>query len=180
VTDAPAAIRAEEPGDAQAISDVVAAAFGRPEVVRLVEAIRASPEFVPELSLVALHGDRVVGHVMISHAEVHDDGGGRHRLCTLSPLAVRPDAQHRGIGSALVLEATRRADALGESAVVLEGHPGFYGRLGFEHALPHGIVITLPGWAPPEAAQVCILHAYQPSIRGQVVYPPAFAEVIEH
>jgi putative acetyltransferase len=71
------------------------------------------------------------------------------------------------------------ADDRGEPLVVLEGSPVFYGRLGFEHALPYGIEITLPSWAPPEAAQVLRLRSYDPALRGRVVYPPAFDAVSE-
>ena len=69
-----------------------------------------------------------------------------------------------------VREVTRRA-AEGDPLVVLEGDPRFYGRIGFEHSDPHGIHITLPSWAPAEAAQVMLLTAYDPTIRGRVVYP---------
>ena len=64
--------------------------------------------------------------------------------------------------------------------VVLEGNPKYYGRLGFEPSAPQGITITLPSWAPPEAAQLMRLGSYDPAIRGHVIYPPAFDGVIEH
>lgn len=172
-------IRAEGPKDTREIADVVSGAFGSPTEARLVEAIRASENFIPELSLVAEHDGHVVGHVMISFVTLHDDHT-RHRIATLSPLAVAPDIQGQGIGSALVREVTARADALREPLVVLEGSPAFYGRLGFEHAALYGIHITLPSWAPAEAAQVLRLGTYDPTIRGQVVYPPAFNNVSEH
>lgn len=100
--------------------------------------------------------------------------------CMLSPLAVEPAFQRRGIGSALVREVTAQADALGEPLVVLEGSPRFYRRFGFEHSLLYGIEITPPSWAPPEAAQVLRLSGYDPSIRGRVKYPPAFDAFVEH
>lgn len=62
---------------------------------------------------------------------------------------------------------------------MLEGDPNFYGRLGFEHSVPQGIHITLPSWAPPEAAQVMRLRRYDPTVRGLIVYPPAFALFLE-
>ncbi|MSO78131.1 MAG: hypothetical protein EXQ79_00810 [Acidimicrobiia bacterium] len=77
------------------------------------------------------------------------------------------------MGSALVRDVTARADARGERLVVLEGSPLYYPRFGFEPSAPLGIHITLPSWAPPEAAQVLRLAKYDPSIRGRVVYPPA-------
>jgi putative acetyltransferase len=172
-------IRPERNDDEEQIGLVIEAAFGAPAVAVLVTAIRDSPEFIPELSLVAEVGGRVVGHVMISGATLRDDGVA-HKVTTLSPLAVLPDLQRKGIGSALVREVTARADDRGEPVVVLEGDPAFYGRFGFEHSVPHGVHIELPGWAPPEAAQLLRLTAYRPSLRGRVVYPPAFDPVIEH
>ena len=167
----------------------MAAAFGSPPVppqpkragaeARLVEAIRASANFVPQLSVVAEIDGRVVGHVMISYASLVSRNAIR-RIAMLSPLAVAPTEQRRGIGSALVRDVTARAQVRGEPLVILEGNPAFYGPLGFEYAAPYGIEIPLPSWAPPEAAQVLRLEAYDRSIRGRVVYPPAFDPVIEH
>ena len=172
------AIRAERPDDHAAIADVVEAAFGDPAVARLVSAIRGSPNFVPELSLVASADGRVVGHVMVSMVGL-DDRGRRTEVACLSPLAVTPERQGRGIGSSLVREVIDRADRRGEPLIVLEGSPMYYARFGFEHSVPHGIHIALPSWAPPEAAQIVRLRRYDPALRGRVVYPPAFDEVTE-
>ena len=87
---------------------------------------------------------------------------------------VAPSFQRRGIGAALVREVVWRADDAGEPLVVLEGNPSYYARLGFEHSVPLGIDIDLPAWAPAEAAQMLRLRTYDPSIRGHLVYPPAF------
>jgi putative acetyltransferase len=116
---------------------------------------------------------------MVSFVSLQD-GETKHRIPSLSPLAVAPEINRRGIGSALVREVTARVDACGEPLVVLEGSPAFYGRLGFGHSVPYGIEMVLPSWAPAEAAQVLRLRAYDPSIRGRVVYPPAFGADIEH
>ncbi|MBK5224030.1 MAG: N-acetyltransferase [Acidimicrobiia bacterium] len=172
-------IRREVADDHAAVAAVVEAAFGSPAEARLVDAIRASSEYIAELALVAELDGRVVGHVMISRATLVD-GEHERRIVMLSPLAVSPEQHGRGIGSALVREVTTRADGCGEPLVVLEGDPGFYGRLGFEHALARGIEITLPSWAPPEAAQVMRLSSYDPAWRGHVVYPPTFDEFAEH
>jgi putative acetyltransferase len=64
--------------------------------------------------------------------------------------------------------------------VVLEGNPVYYGRFGFEHSRRYGIELPIPSWAPPEASQIMRLSAYDPSMRGKVVYPPAFDDVAEH
>ena len=70
-------------------------------------------------------------------------------------------------------------DAAGAPLIVLEGDPAYYSRFGFEHSVPLGITMRLPEWASPEAAQVLRLGAYEPSVRGAVVYPPAFDDVAD-
>jgi putative acetyltransferase len=170
-------IEPEQEADHQAVRRVVAAAFAdQPEVADLVELIRASPQYEPDLALVARRGRELVGHVMISHAELVD-GETSWDVLTLSPLAVRPDVQRQGIGSALVVEVLRRADATGATLVTLEGSPAFYPRFGFRDARTLGVTIDLPDWAPRDAGQVYPLSAYDPAVRGRLVYPPAFAAV---
>lgn len=169
-------VRSETRADHAAIAEVVTAAFGSEAEAELVARIRASDRYVPELALVAELDGQIVGHVMISGATlVH--AAGERAIAMLSPLAVLPDAQRQGVGGELVRESTRRAGAIGEPFVILEGSPAYYRRFGFEHSVPHGIHIDLPDWAPPEAAQVLLLAPYvadDPTLRGQVVYPPAF------
>src|SRR4051812_32790349 len=92
------AIRAEDDRDHDAITDVVARAFGSPDEARLVKALRESSSFVPEWSLVATLDETVVGHVMVTYATLRD-GSVEHRVASLSPLSVDPDHQRRGIGS---------------------------------------------------------------------------------
>lgn len=116
---------------------------------------------------------------MISGCEL-TDGDVRRPIVMLSPLAVAPDVQGKGIGSLLVREVVGRADDLGEPLVVLEGSPEYYGRFGFESAAMYGITLPLPTWAPPEAGQVILLRTYDRALRGHVVYPASFDAVTEH
>jgi putative acetyltransferase len=162
-------IRPERPADVDAIRAVVAAAFNSPKEAELVEAIRDSEHYVPAWSLVAEREGRIVGHVMVSYTPL-----GTRRIPMLSPLAVAPDVHNQGVGGALVREVCARVDTAGEPCVVLEGAPAYYSRFGFEPSAPLGIVLPLPGWAPPEAGQLLRLRNYDRSLRGNVVYPPAF------
>jgi putative acetyltransferase len=164
-------IRPEQKADYAAVAAVVEEAFGDPNVARLVELLRASEYYVPELALVAEDG-AVVGHIMFSYVTLlraHDE---RRVLC-LSPLAVRPEQQRKGIGAALVRAGIARAEEHGEPLVIVEGIPAYYPKFGFERARLHGI-------EPPSekildaAFMVLRLTGYDPSLRGQIIYSPAF------
>jgi putative acetyltransferase len=166
-------VRVETSSDAAGVADVVLQAFGRESVPELVELIRSSPNYVPDLALVAVRGERLVGHTMLSYVDLVD-GDARHRVLTLSPLSVVPDSQRRGIGSVLVTAAIEKADRRREPLIMLEGHPNYYTRFGFRPSREFGISVPLPDWAPEEAGMVRPLDAYEPSVRGALVYPPAF------
>lgn len=169
-------IESEQPADHDAVDEVVRRAFAHhPEVADMVAAVRVSPQYRAGFALVARVGRQVVGFVMLSGADLVDDAGSRRQVLTLTPLAVLPEYERRGIGSALVRAAMQEADRRGEPLVVLEGSPRYYGRLGFAYAPAHGITIDLPDWAPPEAAQVYPLSRYDPGLTGRVEYPPAIA-----
>jgi putative acetyltransferase len=171
-------VEAEQPADHDAIGEVVGRAFAHhPEVAGMVAAIRASRRYRREFALVARVHSALVGFVMLSGTDLVYDAGSRREVLTLTPLAVLPEYERRGIGSALVRAGLEEADQRGEPLVVLEGSPRFYGRLGFEPAAAHGLSITLPDWAPPEAAQVCRLASYDARFRGRIDYPPAIRAI---
>jgi len=172
-------IRVETPDDFPAIRLVVAAAFGQSGEADLVERIRQSSGYIPELALVAEIEDSVVGHVMISTASLRHESGERP-IAMLAPLAVDPGFQRRGVGRALVAAVAALADDAGEAFLVLEGSPDYYSRLGFEPASRYGIELPLPDWAPSEAAQVLPLTSFDPgdpTMRGTVSYPPPFEDL---
>ena len=169
-------VRPETVDDRATIDRVVRDAFGSDVEPALVERIRASDEYHPELALVAVVDGSVVGHVMISGASLRS-ADGVHPILLLAPLAVDPTSQRAGIGGALVRAVTERAGEQGHPFVVLEGSPAYYSRLGFEPAARYGVRMPLPDWAPPEAAQLLRLPGFTESALhggGQVVYPPAF------
>lgn len=165
-------IRRERPGDAAAIRSLHAAAFARPGVdpapeAALVDRLREAGDVVRELSLVAEYDVDLIGHVVCSRAKVQD------RPClALGPIGVLPSHQRGGVGSALMHAVIAAADALGEQAIVLLGHPTYYPRFGFEPAVDHGI-------EPPkewrrDVFMVRRLEAWDATLRGTFRYAPAF------
>jgi putative acetyltransferase len=162
-------IRPEEPADYDAIAALTEAAFEGHEEVRMIEAIRASDGYVPELALVAEDDGEVVGHALVSYVNLEESG---RRLLELGPIAVRPDRQRAGIGSKLVRAALAIADARGEPLVLVLGHSAYYPRFGFRRASTLGL--ERPDPHIPDAAFMAVpLAAYDPSIRGRIVFPPA-------
>ncbi|MGH9321531.1 MAG: GNAT family N-acetyltransferase, partial [Vicinamibacteria bacterium] len=144
-------IRAEEPRDREAIHRVNLEAFGQEEEANLVDALRRSKAFIPELSLVAVSASDIVGHILFPRIVVKDSAVA-HPALALAPMAVLPGFQNRGIGSALVERGLDRALALGDDLVIVVGHSEYYPRFGFVPAGPHGIRLPFP--APPEAFMV--------------------------
>ena len=149
----PVRLRTTTPEESSALADVHRAAFGRDEEADLALALMRDESFVPDCSLAAEDDTgRFLGHVLLSRAWLEDDDGSRQPLLCLAPLAVVPDAQRSGIGTALVREAIERAQSDGELAMIVLGHPSYYPRFGFTEALPLGI--CAPYDVPTEAWMV--------------------------
>lgn len=166
-------IRTEQPADYARIAEVVEAAFRRPNEAKVVEDIRVSEHYVPELALVAEEDGVITGHVMLSYVTLR--GEEEWQMLCLAPLSVVPERQKQGIGGALIGAGVERAEAMSEPLILLLGHPEYYPRFGFERARPLGIEPPSP--AIPEAAfMVLRLSRYDERYRGRVSYPPAFDE----
>jgi putative acetyltransferase len=94
------------------------------------------------LSLVALNSEHsVVGHCAFSPVTL---SGGAPGWFGLGPVAVAPDRQRQGIGSAMIAEGLTRLRREGARGCVLLGDARYYGRFGF--ASHPGLV--LPGPPP--------------------------------
>jgi putative acetyltransferase len=168
-------IRPEQPTDHSQVFKLVELAFGQPAEARLVEALRRSPAFIPELSLVATEHERVVGHILFSRIAVRSGATVREALA-LAPMAVLPERQRAGIGSALVRQSLADARRLGHRVVVVVGHPEYYPRFGFVPGETFGIRLQFE--VSPGAFMVLELQPHAlAGTRGEVEYPPEFAEL---
>ena len=163
-------VRFERRADAEAIRDVIEAAFAgapyadgsEPEIpgrLRDAGALR--------LSLVAEDGGEVVGHVAFSPATV----GGESDWVALGPVSVRPERQREGVGTRLIesgLEQARR----GAKGCVLLGDPAYYGRFGFVAA--EGL-----RWGEVSAPYLQVLLWGEGMPSGEVAFHPAFGVAAE-
>ncbi len=175
----PIRIRLETPGDLPGVRHVNLRAFTGPEEADIVDAIReAAPEGF--LSLVAVggpdtpHDGIVVGHLLLSPCDVEDKAGRRLGTVTaIGPVAVLPEVQGRGVGSALMTSAISVAVARTIPALVLLGYPDYYGRFGFASARDAGLQPPADAW--PDAAWMARrLPAWTDDLRGTVRYPAEF------
>jgi len=129
-------IRNETPNDYSAIREVNERAFGGPAEARLVDLLRAANKVL--ISLVALHENRVVGHILFSPVAVVG-APEKLRAVGLAPMSVLPEFQNRGIGSRLVREGLEACKREGYEVVVVLGHAKYYPRFGFLKANTYGL-----------------------------------------
>ncbi len=160
-------IREAGTGEAGAVAEVVAEAFGDGGHVAALWADVVA-RGLDRADLVAVDDTGVIGHVGLSHGWL-DAVPRLVDVLVLSPLSVRPTQQGRGVGAALVAAAVRAAEAQDAPAVFLEGDPRYYGRLGFARASSRGF--EAPSRRTPDPAfQVVLLPAHEGWMTGRVVY----------
>lgn len=138
-------VRPCDPGDAARVRALLTAAFPTAAEAELVERLRADGDVVIEL--VDEVGGALAGHVLFSKMEAP------FRALALGPVAVAPERQRGGIGSALIRAGHDLAAADGWEAVFVLGDPAYYKRFGYSleaaqdfdsvYAGPHFMVLGL-------------------------------------
>ena len=160
-------LRPAHPDDATDLAAVAAAAYARyvPRIGRPPAPMLADYGQVLATAEVWVADDdgRPVGFAVLTEHPGH---------LLLENVAVHPDHQGQGIGSALVAAVLVTADLGGEPSVVLLGDPGWYAHFGFQTAADHGIGSPGP-WAD-RFFQVRPLQAWHPGLAGAFRYAPAF------
>jgi putative acetyltransferase len=117
-------VRAGAPEDRQAIEALYPLVFPDEDLLPLVRQLLDMPDAT--VSLVAVAGDNVIGHVLFTRCDL--DG---RKVALLGPLGIDPVRQRKGLGAALVRAGhDRLRDAACEHVFVL-GDPAYYGRFGF-------------------------------------------------
>lgn len=160
-------IRKETENDIPAIENAIKQAFrdipqsdGTEHLI--VRKLRDTGAMV--LSLVALHNDKIIGHIAFSEVNIGEVKG---NWFGLAPLTVVPGHQSRGIGSALVRKGIHKLKEMDASGCVLAGEPSYYSRFGFQsyrHLRCAGI--------PDEYVMAICFKEQKPF--GDILYDPAF------
>ena len=161
-------IRPEQENDFQAVREVVELAFRNVEdsdqsEPYLVERLRKTDAYIPELSLVAELNGEIIGHLMMSKVEIVSEDQ------SVISLGLAP------VGSALIREAHKRAGELGYKSAVLLGHKDYYPRFGYKRAIDFGI--EFPFDVPSE---YCMVVELAPeglkNVHGMIKYAKPFME----
>ncbi|WP_109697904.1 GNAT family N-acetyltransferase [Chitinophaga deserti] len=169
-------IRPETAAEFPAIYELNALAFGQDNESRLVDKLRDTPFFIPELSIVAYAGEYLVGYILLTRLPLKGDDGLTYETLALAPVSVTPALHQMGVGGQLIRHALKEASALGFDSVIVLGHPEYYPKFGFEKASGFGIRTSYE--VPDEAFMaVELVPGALKGKAGQVAYPKAFEEV---
>lgn len=164
-------IEQEKPSDYQTVENLIERAFknaphsdGNEHI--LVQKLRNSPSFMPELSLIAKVDNQIVGHILLTKIQI-----AHHTELALAPISVLPEFQNRGIGKALIHHAHKIANDLQFNCIVLLGEPDYYDKFGYQTAQDFHIIASFH--VPSEYYQVLFLTD-KTDICGTVIYDKAF------
>lgn len=172
-------IRQEQTEDYGAVHKTVELAFKDVEESDhsepfLVDKLRQTDAFVPELSLVAETDGKIIGHILLTKVEIVSENNSVTSL-GLAPVSVLPKYQKQGVGSALIREAHKRATELGYGSIVLLGHKDYYPKFGYKQAIDFGI--EFPFDVPHEYCMVIELRPKAlKGVRGKIKYARPFGE----
>lgn len=168
-------IRKEEKMDQKMVYEVIKTAFSTAEhsdgnEQNLVEALRKSDAFIPELSLVAEENGEILAHILFTKIQI-----GEHSALALAPLAVLPKYQRRGVGRELISRGHVIAKAMGFQCVVVLGSDQYYPKSGYVKASQFDI--QAPFEVPDENFMVIDLTGEGRMPTGTVQYAKEFFEV---
>jgi predicted N-acetyltransferase YhbS len=135
-------LRPETRGDEVAIEAIHEVTFGPGRFARTAFRLREGALPDPDLSLVAVHGELVVGSVRLTRIRIGDQPA-----LLLGPLAVRPDLKNRGVGKALMRKSMEAARLAGHQLVLLVGDLPYYWPFGFRVVRPG--TVEMPGPVDP-------------------------------
>lgn len=171
-------IRQEEEKDHKKVFELTEEAFRKMEQSDhqehfLVEKLRKSDAFIPELSLVAeTEEGEIAGHILFTKLKIVD-GDETFESLALAPVSVRPEFQNQGIGGQLILRGHSIAKELGYHSVILIGHENYYPKFGYEKTSNFGI--SFPFEIPEiNGMAVELTKDGLKNVKGVVKYPKEF------
>lgn len=132
------------------------------------ETVLKSNGYVPDLCVIALEGEKVIGYNVLTIAKI--DG---HVGLALGPLGVQKEYQNSGVGTALVKECIQRAKKLGYSWIAVLGGD-YYSRFGFESGKLYGITVSDNEFENDHLQILFLNDSGKSGISGKLIYCDAF------
>ena len=182
-------IRPEEHKDYKSIVSLILRSFREgtnysdgTDIIALVEEIRDSENYIPELSFVAELDGEIVGHFLFSHFPLSPTEKGGHgkeadsEIVMLAPVSVHVDHFRQGIGSTMLKLGVEKVKEAGYKGITVEGNYKFYNKVGFRTSSEFGIFPT-SGYPLTEPRCMMCQETYNGSldgIHGYVVYDMYF------
>jgi len=170
-------IRVESKLDYSAVARIIEKAFESVAISNhtehlLVNRLRTSDAFIPELALVAELDKRIVGYILLTKIKIVNPSQTFDSLA-LAPVCVLPQYQRHGIGAMLMKTAHKKARNLGYQSIALLGHENYYPRFGYIQADSYNI--EFPFDAPKKNCMIKELTENGlENVNGKVVYPKEF------
>lgn len=176
-------LRTEEEKDYKKVFEIIEQAFKTLEYSDhqehfLVEKLRKSHNFIPELSIVAdfVNDDtgekELIGHILFTKISIESNSESFESLA-LAPVSVKPEYQNQGIGGHLIAFGHLIAQEMGYKSVVLVGHEKYYPKFGYRRASKFGI--TFPFDVPEENGMAIeLVDNGLKNVKGIVKYPKEF------
>lgn len=139
----------------------------------LVERLRKSESFIPELSLVAEIDEQIVGYILLTKIKIIQNNSKVISSFALAPVAVLKKFQGMGIGAGLIRKAHEVAKKLNYGSIILLGLEKYYPKFGYKMMKYYGI--KLPFDVPDENCMLIELtdNALD-NVQGMVEYPNEF------
>lgn len=136
--------RLETPNDYQEVENLTREAFWNvyePGCVEhyLLNRIRQSQDFIPELDFIAEYNGKIVGNIVCVQSYIEGDDNNKLPVLCCGPISVLPAYQHKGIGRKMIEHTLTTAERLGHKAILLCGDPQLYIRYGFVEAKKYNI-----------------------------------------
>ncbi len=119
----------------------------------------------PNLSLAAIENEKIVGHILFTKATI--SGHKDIKAQMLTPLAVHPSVQKRGIGKMLIKEGLKQLKDNHVDLVFVAGIPEYYPKCGF---LPkaESLGFTPPHPMPKKYAAAWMVYELKSGLIGKI------------
>ena len=167
----------EKVGDGTEIIEMLIKAFEDVEYSdkkehELVEALRKSENYIPELSIVAKVDNKIVGYILCTEVNIIN-GEDTNKALAIAPFAVLPEYRNEKIGSKMIKRAFTKANKLGYKGIVVLGYKNIFEKYGFKPAWIYDV--KAPFDVPEDNYMVKdIKKGYFDNVKGIVEYAEAF------